>query len=67
MYKLLDQGDSFPFSVVRIPNIESNIPQIIFYLTMKGMILRFYCSTLCLREFITCNNKALKVVPQVSF
>ena len=40
MYKLFNQRDSFLFSIVRMPHIESNIPQINIYLTIKGEFLR---------------------------
>ena len=32
---LFDKRDSFPFSVVRMLHIESNIPQSIFYSAIK--------------------------------
>lgn len=41
-----------PFSVVRFPHTESNIPQNIFYSGIKGEFLRTAPSTLCLRAFI---------------
>ena len=50
-YELFDKRDSFPFSTVRIPHIESNIPQNIFYSAVKGEFLRTARSTLCLRDF----------------
>ena len=51
IYKLFDKRDSFLFSFVRMPHIESNIPQNIFYSVIKSVILRTACSTLCLRDF----------------
>ena len=41
-----------PFSVVRFPHTESNIPQNIFYSGIKGEFLRTAPSALCLRAFI---------------
>ena len=58
-YKLFDKRDSFPFSVVRMLHIESNmlhiesnIPQNTFYSAIKGVFLRIACSNLFLRYFI---------------
>ena len=51
IHKLFDKGDSFPFSFVRMPHIESNIPQNIFYSAIKAAFLRIARSTLCLRDF----------------
>ena len=31
IYRLFDKGDSFPFSFIRMPHIESNIPQNVFF------------------------------------
>ena len=53
IYKLFDKRDSFSFSFVRIPHIESNIPQNIFYTAIKGEFLRIACSVLWLRDFNT--------------
>ena len=50
--KLFDKKDFFPFSIVRMPHIESNIPQSIFYSAIKGEFLRISRSTICLRDFI---------------
>ena len=52
IYKLFDKRDSFPFSVVRMPQIESNILQYIFYSAIEGEFLRIDRSTLCLKDFI---------------
>ena len=48
--KLFDKKDFFPFSIVRIPYLESNISQSIFCSVIKGEILRIACLTL--RGFI---------------
>ena len=42
----LIKENPFPFSIVRMPHIESNIPQNIFYLAIKGEFLRIARSTL---------------------
>ena len=60
VYKLFDKRDLFPFSVVRMPYIESSIPQNGFYASVKGDFLRIGCSTLCLRNFLPKSKELLK-------
>ena len=52
VYKLFDKRDSFPFSIVRMPHVDSNIPKNIFYSAMKGEFLRIARSTLLLTDLI---------------
>jgi len=52
VYKLFDKRDEFPFSIVRMPHMDSNIPQIIFYSALVGEFLRIARSTLLLDDFI---------------
>ena len=52
VYKLFDKRDAFPFSIVRMPFIDSNIPQSIFYSTLVGEFLRVARSTLKLHDFL---------------
>ena len=52
VYKLYDKRDSFPFSIVRMPYLSSNIPQNIFYSALVGEILRIARSTLMYEDFI---------------
>jgi len=52
IYKLFDKRDSFPFSIVRMPYLNSNIPQNIFYSALVGEILRIARSTLLFEDFI---------------
>ena len=59
IYKLIDKRDSFPFSIVRMPHIEINIPQSIFYSAIKGQFLRTARSTICLRDFVPKAKKLL--------
>ena len=57
IYKFFDKRDSFPFLIVKMPHVESNIHHSlislknIFYSAIKGALLRITCSTLCLRNF----------------
>ena len=55
VYKLFDKRDAFPFSIVRMPHIDSNIPESIFYSALMGEFLRISRSTLLLEDFL---NKA---------
>ena len=51
-YKLYDKRDAFPFHIVRMPHINSNIPRGIFYSALVGEFLRIARSTLQLRHFL---------------
>ena len=42
---LYDKRDNFPFSIVRMPYLDSNIPSKIFYSAFGGEILRFARNT----------------------
>ena len=50
----------FPFSIVRIPHIDSNNPQNIFCYAIKAEFLIIARSTPCLNDFITISNESLK-------
>ena len=52
VYKLFDKRDAFPFSIVRMPYISSNIPESIFYSAMVGEFLRIARSTLLFTDFL---------------
>ena len=52
VYKLFDKRDAFPFSIVRMPFIDSNIPESIFYSALVGEFLRIARSTLKLDDFL---------------
>ena len=44
--KLFDKRDAFPFSIVRMPYLSSNIPSTIFFSTISSELLRIaICST----------------------
>ena len=60
VYKLFDKRDLFPFSVVRMPYIESGIPQNGFYASVEGDFLRIGWSTRCLRNFLPKSKELLK-------
>ena len=46
VYKLFDKRDNFPFSIVRMTYVDSNIPESIFYSALVGEFLRITHSTL---------------------
>ena len=52
VYKLFDKRDAFPFFIVRMPHLQSNIPRNIFYSALVGEFLRVARSTLLVEDFI---------------
>ena len=50
--KLYDKRDDFPFFIVRMPHMSSNIPQSIFYSALVGEFLRIGRSTLRFEDFL---------------
>ena len=51
VYKLYDKRDAFPFSIVRMPYLSSNIPKKIFYSALVGEFLRIARATLQISDF----------------
>jgi hypothetical protein len=51
VYKLYDKRDAFPFSIVRMPYLCSNIPKNIFYSSLAGEFLRIARATLRFSDF----------------
>ena len=51
VYKLFDKRDAFPFFIVRMPYLCSNIPSFIFYGTFKSEVLRIAKNTLRYEDF----------------
>ena len=66
IHKLFDEGNSFPFPIVRMRHRESNIPQNNFCSAIKGEFLRIAGSTLCLRGFIDAGKELLERMKQQS-
>ena len=52
IFKLYDKRDAFPFSIVRMPHMESNIPKSTFYSALMGEFLRIGRSSLLLQDFL---------------
>ena len=59
VYKLYDRRDAFPFSIIRMPYLCSNIPNKIFYSALVGEFLRIARATLYLSDF---ESKAIDLV-----
>jgi len=52
IYKLFDKRDTFPFFIVRMPHIDSNIPSTIFYGAIFSEILRITRCTLLFEDLV---------------
>ena len=52
IYKLFDKRDKFPFFIVRMPHLQSNIPSSIFYGSIFSEFLRIARCTLRFQDFI---------------
>ena len=63
VYKLFDKRDAFPFSIVRMPFMNSNIPESIFYSALIGEFLRIARSTLMHEDFL---EKAINLCKRMS-
>ena len=52
VYKLFDKRDKFPFFIVRMPYLSSNIPSSLFYGSIFSDFLRIVRCTLRLTDFV---------------
>ena len=52
VHKLFDKRDAFPFSIVRMPDLSSNIPSNIFYGAVFSELLRIGRATLLFDDFV---------------
>ena len=52
VYKLFDKRDAFPFFIVRMPHLSSNIPSSTFYGSVFSEFLRIARCTLYFDDFI---------------
>ena len=59
IFKLYDKRDAFPFHIIRMPHMSSNIPRSIFYSALVGEFLRIARSTLMIHDFIPKANELL--------
>ena len=53
VYKLFDKRDNFPFSIIRMPYLCSDIPSFIFYGSFLSEFLRISRCTLLYEDFIS--------------
>ena len=60
IYKLFDKRDAFPFSIVRMPHMDSNIPESIFYSAFVGEFLRIARSTLLFDDMKNSANNLIQ-------
>ena len=51
VYKIFDKRQNFPFHIVRMPDITSNIPKNIFYGTIQAEILRLARTNMLISDF----------------
>ena len=58
-YKLFDKRDNFPFSIVRMPNLEGNIPEHVFYGSIYSELLRIARASLLYDDFLS-KSRTLK-------
>ena len=57
--KLFDKRDNFPFNIVRMPFILSNMPSTIFYSSIGAEILRIARASYNMQDFITTSRTLL--------
>ena len=58
--KLYDKREDFPFSVVRMPHRQSNMPSKMFYYTISAEVLRICRATSNFSDFVDSVKKLLK-------
>ena len=52
IYKLFDKRDEFPFSIVRMPDLNGNIPSHVFYGSVFSEVLRIARATMKYLDFL---------------
>ena len=57
VYKLFDKRNDFPFSIVRMPHRESNIPESIFYSALAGEFLRISRSSMLQDDLVSSSRE----------
>ena len=60
VYKLFDKRDNFPFTIVRMPDLDGNIPSFVFYGSIMSEFLRIARCTLILSDFVPRANSLYK-------
>ena len=62
IYKMFDKRDNFPFKIIRLPFVSSNIPKKIFYSTILAEFLRIARNTLQNEDLI---HKTTELISRV--
>ena len=62
IYKLSDKRNAFPFFIVRMPYIDSNIPKSILHSALVGEFLRIALSSLLYKDF---HEKAMELLKRM--
>ena len=57
VYKLFDKRNNFPFSIVRMPHRERNIPESIFYSALAGEFLRISRSSMLQDDLVSSSRE----------
>ena len=57
VYKLFDKRNDFPFSIVRMPHRDSNIPENIFYSALAGEFLRISRSSMLMNDLVSSSKQ----------
>ena len=57
---LYDKRDTFPFSIVRMPYLSSNIPSKMFYATLGAEVLRIGRTSTVLNSFVSSSQRIIK-------
>ena len=52
VYKLFDKRDTFPFFIVRMPDLSGNLPEHVFYGSISSELLRIARATLQYGDFL---------------
>ena len=52
VYKIFDKRDDFPFTIVRMPDLNGNIPSNMYYGSIMSEFLRIARCTLLLSDFV---------------
>ena len=60
--QLYDKRDASPFSIVRMPHLDSNIPSNIYYVFIDSESLRFPRTTLDINTFVIISNRLLELM-----
>ena len=60
IYKLFDKRDGFPFFIVRMPDLNGNIPSHVFYGSVMSEFLRIARSTMLYEDFLPVASKLYK-------